>query len=89
MLCEEGIKGGVVVCQYEEGRPRQAVELGDIIYAVDGNVIHNFSEYGSAIEGEEMCSINILRFTDSGYELVESVVESELGKIGMQGLIEE
>lgn len=89
MLCEEGIIGGVVVCQYEEGRPRQAVELGDIIYAVDGNVIHNFSEYGSAIEGEEMCSINILRFTDSGYELVESVVESELGKIGMQGLIEE
>ena len=89
VLREEGIEGGVVVCLYEEGRPRQAVELGDIIYAVDGNVIHNFSEYSAASEGEETCSINILRFTDSGYELVESVVESELGKIGMQGLIEE
>ena len=88
-LREEGVEGGVVVCLYEEDLPHQAVELGDIIYAVDGNFVHNFTEYDEAIEGGGTFSVNILRFTDSGYDLVESAIDSALGRIGLLGLNEE
>ena len=79
----------MVVCLYEEDLPHQAVELGDIIYAVDGNFVHNFTEYDEAIEGDGTFSVNILRFTDSGYDLVESAIDSALGRIGLLGLNEE
>ena len=89
VLREEGIEGGVVVCLYEEGLPHQAVELGDIIFAVDGKAVHNSTEYDEAIKGGGMRSVKILRFTDSGYELVEAAIDSELGRIGLLGLIGE
>ena len=88
-LNEAGIEGGVIVCLYEEGLPRQAVELGDIIYSVDGNSIHNFSEYNAAIEGGGPFSVSLLRFKDSGYELIESVIDSSLGRLGLLGLTED
>ena len=56
---------------------------------MDGNFVHNFTEYDEAIEGDGTFSVNILRFTDSGYDLVESAIDSALGRIGMLGLNEE
>ena len=79
-------KGGVVVYGYEEDQPHQAVEIGDIIYEVDGNPIYVFSDYAEAVSQKGVHSIRILRFTDTGYELTESVINSDLGKLVLASL---
>lgn len=38
-------KGGIVVDLFEDNLSPQAVEIGDIIYEVDGELIHNYVEY--------------------------------------------
>ena len=81
-----GLQGGVVVGAYEDGLPHQAVEIGDIIYEIDGQLIHNYTEYKDSISEDGIHQIKILRFSDSSYELLDSVIDTSLGRIGVIGL---
>lgn len=81
-----GLQGGIVVCMYEEDLPHQAVEIGDIIYEVDGDFIHNYTEYTAAVAEDGVHPVKILRFTAAYYELLDSVIDTSLGRIGMLGL---
>ena len=81
-----GLQGGVVVGLYEENLPHQAVEIGDIIYEVDGELIHNYMEYNEHVSSEGVHPIRILRFRASDYELVDSVFDTNLGRLGVIGL---
>lgn len=83
------IKGGVVVCLYEEGLPRQAVEIGDVIYEVDGNRVCNQKEYTAAVDGDGVHSVKLIRFKTVGYDIVDAVIDKSLGRIGTLGLNDE
>ena len=76
---EIGISGGVMVFLYEEGKPHQAIEIGDIFYAVDDVPVKNYTEYSVAKEAEGEHSLSILRFTGESYNFVESVLSPDLG----------
>ena len=84
-----GISGGVVVFMYEEGKPAQAVEIGDIIYAVEGTPVNNITDYEKKLPEESTAAIQVLRFTDEGYELLDSAIDNSLGMIGLMGLTDE
>lgn len=87
-----GLEGGVVVCLYEENLPHQAVELGDVIYAVEGEPVRNYGEYSAAVAGDGRYTVSILRFTAKGYELTEATIvkgDKTLGRIALLGLIDE
>lgn len=83
-----GIPGGVVIGLYEEGLPHQAVELGDIIYAVGGEPILNDEQYSDATAAGGKFDISVLRFTATGYETLSSVIDTSLGRLGMLSLAE-
>ena len=83
-----GIPGGVVIGLYEEGQPHQAVELGDIIYAVGGEPILNDEQYSDATAAGGKFDISVLRFTATGYETLSSVIDTSLGRLGMLSLAE-
>ena len=84
-----GFQGGIVVGAYEDGLPHQAVEIGDIIYEVDGQLIHNYTEYKEGISEIGVHPVKILRFHISGYDLLDSVIDTSLGRIGVLGLNDE
>lgn len=84
-----GIKGGVVVCLYEDGLPHQAVEIGDIIYEVDGSAVCNYKEYTANVAEEGVTPVKIIRFKSVGYDIVDSVIDKSLGRIGLLGLNDE
>ncbi len=86
---EIGISGGVMVFLYEEGKAHQAVEIGDIIYAVDDVPVKNYTEYFAAKEAETEHSLSILRFIGGSYEFVDSVLSPDLGQIGVWELTDE
>ena len=77
------LQGGVAVGVYEEGKPHQAVQIGDIIYEVDGTPIHNYMEYKDAISEDRIHPIRVFRITETAYELTESVIDTSLGRIGV------
>lgn len=81
---ETNVTGGVIVALYEEGLPKQAVEIGDIIYTCNNQPVKTYDEYGAAKEGMQTVGIQILRFADDGaYELLEGQIDSALGRIGL------
>lgn len=87
-LAEIGISGGVMVFLYEEGLPHQAVEIGDIIFQMDGNMINTVEDYSYLREENKTHFIRLLRFTDDGYDIVDSTLEPDRGRIGLRSLSE-
>ncbi|MBR3273339.1 MAG: TIR domain-containing protein [Clostridia bacterium] len=83
-----GLGGGVVVCLYEDGLPHQAVELGDIIYAVNGTPVNNVSEYSAALR-EGINPVSVLRFGATDYALLDAAIDSSLGRLALLGLNDE
>lgn len=83
---EMGWEGGVVVFLYEEDLSKQAVELGDIICAVDGVSVANCAAYFTAINEEGVHKISIIRFNDTGFDMVDSVFDTSLGRLAVMDL---
>lgn len=83
---EMGWEGGAVVFLYEEDLPKQAVELGDIICAVDGVSVANCAAYFTAINEEGVHKISIIRFNDTGFDMVDSVFDTSLGRLAVMDL---
>ena len=83
-----GISGGVMVFFYEEGLPRQAVEIGDVIYAVNGNPVKNYTEYSAELSSGEG-KLGILRLSENGFESIEAELSADLGRIGVWELTDE
>ena len=84
-----GLKGGVIVGMYEENLPHQAVEIGDVIFEVDGNTIRNHTQYTEAIAEKGVHSIRLIRFGSMNYEIIDSVIDTSLGRIGLYSLNDE
>lgn len=86
---ETGVTGGVVVCLYEEGLPKQPVEIGDVIYAVNDVPVKNFTEYSAECDKAETVVVSILRFMEEGFELTSATLDSSCGRIGLWALLDE
>ena len=82
-----GIDGGVVVCTYEEGLPHQDVEIGDIIYEVDGMPITYQDDYAEAKEGKDSYTVSVVRLKPDGEEYFDVEFDSDHGRVGYRGLI--
>jgi len=65
---ETGIVGGCIVCIFEPGKPRQPLEIGDVIFAVDGTPVYTFEEYDAALTASSAPVFSVLRFKDGVYE---------------------
>ena len=85
---ELGISGGVVVFGYEEGMPRQDVQVGDIIYELNGQPVCDFGDYDAAVDGGTYVA-SVLRFSEQGYDLLEATIDTSLGRLALRGLAEE
>ena len=83
------ITGGVIVALFEEGKAQQpGLEIGDIIYSVNGKDIFTFEDYVAAKDGNNASSLAIMRFTPAGYELMKTELDPSCGLIGLYSLNE-
>ena len=83
------ITGGVIVALFEEGKAQQpGLEIGDIIYSVNGKDIFTFEDYIAAKDGNNTSSLAIMRFTPAGYELMKTELDPSCGLIGLYSLNE-
>ena len=85
---ETGVTGGCMVMGYEEGLPRQAVEVGDIIYALDGMPTLDIQAFLDQRVREAEQTASVLRMTPGGYELLEIPLTPDCGRIALNGLNE-
>ena len=86
---ELNLEGGVVVCFFEEDLPKQAVQTGDVIFEVAGKPVRNYTEFSNAVSEEGTYPIKLVRFTETGYELLESVFDTSLGRLAILGLTDD
>ncbi len=85
---ETGVTGGCIVCIYEEGLPRQAFEIGDIFYAVDGQPVYTVEDYESMRNGRD-AAVSVLRFQEDGsFVKMEIQYDSSRGRVGLLPLNE-
>ena len=85
---ETGVAGGCLVCMYEPGKPRQPLEIGDVIYGVDGLPVYTYEEYDAALTAAESAPIfSVLRFKNGGYELFNMAYDlSSAGQVAVLSL---
>ncbi len=85
---ETGVTGGCIVCIYEEGLPKQKFEIGDILYAVDGQLVYTVEDYESMRNGGDAV-VSVLRFQEDGsFVTTEIQYDSSCGRIGLLPLNE-
>lgn len=81
---ETGIHDGLIVCMYEDGKtPQPDVQIGDIIYAVNGIEVVYFEDYAPAENGNAASELQVLRFTDAGFERLTVQLDPDAGLIGL------
>lgn len=78
--------GGCVVCFHEEGKPQQAVQVGDIIYAMDNVYIYTYEDYMRVKESLEAPLLRVLRFDGVSYSFETIPYDPNAGKIGLRSL---
>lgn len=85
---ETGLSGGCIVCMYEPDKPRQPLEIGDVIFGVDGVPVYTFEEYDAALSTATTSPVfSVLRFSDGGYELFDMTYDlSAAGQIAVLSL---
>lgn len=82
---ETGIHDGLIVCMYEDGKtPQPDVQIGDIIYAVNGIEVVYFEDYAPAENGNAASELQVLRFTDAGFERLTVHLDPDAGLIGLR-----
>ncbi len=83
-----GVGSGLVVTLYEPDKtPQPEVQPGDIIFAVNGIEVAYVDEYSSAKNGNEASELQILRFTDAGYERMTVHLDPDAGLLGLRSLM--
>lgn len=85
---QTGVTGGCIACFHEDGKPRQAVEVGDIIFGVDYAPISVSDDYTAAVSDKQAHTLNILRFDDEGCEIISVPHDPEGGRIAFLDLNE-
>ena len=78
--------GGCVVYFHEEGKPQQAVQVGDIIYALDNVYIYTYEDYIRVKESLEAPTLSVLRFDGEAYSFETIPYDPSAGKIGLISL---
>lgn len=82
-----GINHGVIVLMYEENLPPQPeIQIGDIIYTVNGHEIANVEEYNIAKDGNAASAVQVLRFTTAGYERLNIQLDPSAGRFYLYAL---
>lgn len=82
---ETGIHAGLIVCLYEDGKtPQPDVQIGDIIYAVNGTEVVYFEDYAPAKNGNAASELQVLRFTDAGFERLTVHLDPDAGLLGLR-----
>ena len=82
-----GINSGVIVLMYEENLPPQPeIQIGDIIYTVNGKEIANVEEYNIAKDGNAASDVQVLRFTSAGYERLNIQLDPNAGRFYLYAL---
>ena len=84
-----GIDGGCIVAGYEEGKPNQPLEIGDIVYAVNGVRFYTFNEYVAEKAKHAQHTLSVIRFTGEGYELLEVTLDPMAGGLSLYSLNED
>lgn len=83
-----GVTGGSIVCMYEEGLPHQAFQIGDILYAVNGQTVSTVEEF-MTVRDEKDASVSVLRFQEDGsFEKLELPYDASLGRVAQLSLNE-
>lgn len=80
------VLGGCVVSFHEEGKPQQAVQVGDIIYALDNVYIYTYEDYLRVKESLDAPQLSILRFNGEAYSFETIPYDPKAGKIGLISL---
>ena len=76
---KHGIKGAALILGFKEGAEHQAVEVGDILFEVNGTRVTNVTEFVDAgLKSGNVFPIKLLRFSKDGYEIVESVYDRSI-----------
>lgn len=86
---QSGIAGGCIVAGYEEKMPPQPVNIGDIIYAVNGTPIYTFNEYLAEKEKHAQHTLSIMRFNGTGFDHLEVTLDPTCGKLMLYSLNED
>lgn len=82
-----GVHTGVIVVMYEEGKtPQPSIQIGDIIYAVNGKEVSYVDEYTAAKAGNAASTVSVLRFTDAGYERLNLQLDAQAGLMYLYSL---
>lgn len=81
------MKGGLVVCIYEEGLPRQDVMIGDIVYELDGIPITHQDDCDEAKKDKQTFRVKVLRLKEDGEEYLDATFDAKLGRVGYRGLV--
>lgn len=91
-MAETGVRGGCVVCLFQEGVPRQDYQIGDIIFEFDGHPVYLTDDYiacKSALDGRTTAPVRILRFAQDGaYEIISVLYDTSKGAVGFLDLSE-
>ncbi len=88
-MSETNIQGGVIVAMYEDGKtPQPGIQIGDIIYQVNGKTVYNFEDYIADKNGNEASTLSVLRFTASGPQYISTQLDPSCGLIGLYSLSE-
>ena len=66
-----------------------SVQTGDVIFEVAGKPVRNYTEFSNAVSEEGTYPIKLVRFTETGYELLESVFDTSLGRLAILGLTDD
>lgn len=88
-MSETNIQGGVIVALHEEGKtPQPDLEIGDIIYQINGKTVYTFDDYIAGKNGNEASTLSVLRFTAAGPQYISAQLDPTCGLIGLMELKE-
>lgn len=85
---ETGVAGGCIACFHEEGKPHQAIGVGDIIFGVDNVPVSTTDDYTAAVSDKRVHTLNVLRFDDEGCEITTAPYNPDAGRIAFLDLNE-
>lgn len=86
---DTGVTAGIIVMMFEEGKtPQPHVQIGDIIFQVNGTPIRTTDDYFAAIKDDPAAELSILRFSPLvGYEFMDARLDPACSLLGVNDLV--